>query len=300
MRWHEHTAVFSSGGVRATVLRAAFVIELYADATLLPHGGALFDALWALVPKDGAAFFINTNGRSYQALTKAALTRLRRSLDSLVDEGQHYELKDAPDFHIDAWALELLMSWHGCSVHVALPLSWLEAVGPDGAWRAVCDVVDRFPIAAATAGFGFAQPRPRECEMKSMPANLRAALLHPGLMVRNRGQEQRLDGAGQLKSVHWLTYVGQKALAKLGGVEAARDLGAGVGVHEAGGGLLLRAGPRPVADPSDVDGAAGIDALRAVDAFVRPVRLAEFIHGTTNLFMAEEPQANAWLRRFET
>jgi len=298
MSWTDTVATHTEGGVTATVLRPGFVVELYGDARVLPAGRAIFEQIWALFPKQTPFFCINKRGREYKQLTPTSLNRLLRTLDRLGDEGQFYMLKDAPDFHIDGYSAELGMGGLGTSVQFGLPTAWVDEVGPDAAVEMFRSFVDPYPFVVGTAGYGFQLTWGRECEMKGMPVNIKTALRFHGLNVRNRGQEQRMDLAGQLKTAHWLTFLGPGPLAKLGGESAAQAIGPDVTVVPAGGGVILRAGPRP--PEGDVNRQApDIEPMRKVNDFIRPIRIDAWDRATSNLFDIEPDDADAWCTRLD-
>lgn len=296
MTWTENVATVTELGITHTVLRPAFVVELYGDARVLAAGHTIFDKIWALFPKDKPFFCINKRGREYKQLTPQSLTRLLRTLDRLGEEGQFYMLKDAPNFHVDAYSAELHMGNQCAMVHFALPPSYVDDVGPEAAIEMFRGFVDAHPFLVATAGFGFHATWCRESEMAGMPVNIKTALRYFGLNVRNRGEELYLDG--RLKTAHWLTFLGDAALAKLGGKAAAHELGLEVGVIDAGTGVILRAGDEPPV--GDIDRQApDIEPMRRVNEFIRPIRIDAWQKRSSNLFFIDPDAANAWLTRLD-
>jgi hypothetical protein len=294
MEWSDNTATHQELGKSYTVMRPAFVIELYGEGDLAPHGEAIFDRVWSLLPRDREYFCINKRGREYKRLDARALARLRKTLTRLADESQFYMLKDAPDFDVVAYSAELALGAPGGRVVVGLPLELLAAQGADALEALVRGFVEDFPFHTGTAGFGFHQVFGIEAEMAGMPMNIRVARRFWGIGVRHRYQEDALHR--QLKSAHWLTFVDEPLVAQLGGDAALAKLGPEVAVTRVRGGALLRAGSTPPVGDVNVE-APDIAPMREVNAFIRPIRLDTWV--THNLFRIDPDDAHAWLTRLD-
>jgi hypothetical protein len=293
MEWTENIATHQELGKTYTVMRPAFVIELYGDEELDPHGEAIFDRVWSLFPREREFFCINKRGREYKRLDARALARLRKTLTRLDAEPQFYMLKDAPDFDVEAFSAELALGGPGRLV-VGLPLELLAERGADAFEELFRGFVTDFPFHSGTAGFGFHQVWGRECEMAGMPMNIRVARRFWGIGVRHRYQEQALQR--QLKSAHWLTFVDEELLATLGGDAAVAKLGPEVKVTPVRGGVLLRAGAEPPVGDVNLK-APDIEPMRKVNAFIKPIRIDAWI--THNLFRIDPDDAHAWLTRLD-
>lgn len=297
MTWTEISATYTELGNTVTVLRPAFALEFYGDEALIPHGRTLFEKFWDLFPDETTFYCINKRGNEYKELKPRSVSRLLKTLERLGQEAQFYMLKDAPDFHVEQYSAELSMGGMFQRLYVGLPLSFLEERGADGAAAFFTEIVDEFPFLNATAGLGFHSVWARECEQEAMPVNIRAARRYWGLMVRNRGDEERRYQP--FKSAHWLTYIGPSLLEELGGLDAAKEAaGDEVGVVEAGGGVVVRAGDEPPI--GDINRKApDIEPMRRVNAFIRPKRISEWSKHYSNLFFTDIDECNEWLTRLD-
>lgn len=297
MTWTATTATFTVLGRNHTVLTPAFVIELYCDEAIHPHGRVLFDAIWQRFPTEKKYYVIGKNGTRYKDLTPRVLTRLRRTLENLATEGQFYFIKDAPGFAVDEYTLELRSGEQPPGmVHIGMPLSFVDT-DPDAAVEFFRGLVDEFPFINGTAGYGFNFEWSREGEMKSMPVEIRAGRRFLGLNVRNRTQEGMLYR--QFKTAHWLTFISTALLEELGGTATLETvLDDQVEQIPVKHGIVLRAGKTPPI--GDVNRQApDIEPLRKVNQLIRPLRIDEWYSGGMNLFAIDPDDANAWITRLD-
>ena len=127
-------------------------------------------------------------------------------------------------------------------------------------------------------------------------------LRHPGLDWDNTGSVQnfllRWDRAlsnflPQIKRVNWLTFVSDRALARLGGPDQlAKTLGSdsAIVVHPLGQGVCIQAGPAP--QLGDIARQEFLPTYRRVAAALRPIRLEK--HSSAGGGFSDD-QAMDWL-----
>lgn len=210
-----------------------------------------------------------------------------------------YALKDAPGFDAGSAALELRVGAtraDGLSnvAYAAVPVGYPDRVGADAAVAAFVRWVEAVPFRHATAGYGFNMVWGREWEQEAMPKIMAAARRHLGVDVRERTLERLL--LDTVKGPGWLTYLGPDLLARAQAIESLDALPAAVQRISVGGGVVLRAGPKPpVGDVSRR--APDLGALKHMAKFLRPLRVAGWDCAPS--FEMEAEVANAWFARLD-
>ncbi|MHB2264868.1 type VI immunity family protein [Aliihoeflea sp. PC F10.4] len=135
--------------------------------------------------------------------------------------------------------------------------------------------------------------------MALMPALKR----FPGLDFSDPGMflvEASAADVTSIKSINWLTVLGDDALAKLGGPDAvAQKLGPTCQVHSYPGGAILQAGDVP--QLGDRNRAIVLDEYRRVAELVRPIRFSAYKRGLFVLGGGEDEreETRKWLQRFD-
>ncbi len=276
-------------------MRTGFVMEFYGDDALHAVALDLFDEIHAWIPKDTKLYVLGKNSTEYKELTSRRLNRLRKTLGALATEGQFYAIKDAEGLAVRDYSLELSIAEDPPgTLAVGLPLSFVQG-REDEAFETFRSLVDRYPFHIATAGYGFNMAWSRDAEMVGEPVQMRTALRHHGLMVRNRVHEGMLHN--QLKSVHWLTFLQTDLAETVGGAEVLGGL-QGVSTHPVAHGLLLRAGNAPAV--GDINRQApDLGPMKAVNAALKPLRIAEWFKGTTHLCRLDDEDVQGWLSRMD-
>jgi len=103
-----------------------------------------------------------------------------------------------------------------------------------------------------------------------------------------------------IKSINWLTVLGDDALAKLGGSEViAQKLGPTCEIRPYRGGLIIQAGDVP--QLGDRNRAIVLDEYRRVSELVRPIRFSAYKRGLFVLGGGEDEreETRKWLQRFD-
>ncbi|MBD9370388.1 type VI immunity family protein [Xanthomonas sp. XNM01] len=115
---------------------------------------------------------------------------------------------------------------------------------------------------------------------------------HFGMEIRHR--------TDAIRDVNWLTAIDDALLARVGGLDAARAaLGDAVVLHPYDGGVVFQAGAMPVL--GDLDNGGAPAAYRAVNAFLRPLRLAHWERPYLRVPHDVDEMAftDWWTRRFD-
>lgn len=114
------------------------------------------------------------------------------------------------------------------------------------------------------------------------------------------GREGKKDG---IKGVNWLTVVGDRYLAELGGAEevaaAVEALDARFVVHRYEGGMMIQAGPRP--QLGDARQGVWPELYVKLAKLLKPIRIVHtnpFHRGGPAILFTKE-ESEAWLRRFD-
>jgi len=104
----------------------------------------------------------------------------------------------------------------------------------------------------------------------------------------------------RIKTINWLTVLGDEVLAELGGLDAARlALGPEAILHPYPGGVVIQACEVPLLGDTHRDDIP--EAYRRVARFTRPVRFEDY---RSSLFKVFEPldrkeETRKWIRRFD-
>lgn len=297
MDWTEVHAEHAELGRTWRVARPAFVVELYGEApTMVPHGEAMLDRFLELVPEETELYYLGNNAREFKRMDARASRRIRKTLAELDKKGRSYMIKDAPEFDLNRYSIDLVLSSEAQPLNdrvcMALPVDFSSSE----AVPFFASLVKEFPIWGAVAGFGFDLVWGREFEQTGMPVIFRTAKRFTALQVRDRIQEDNM--IKKLKSAGWLTFLDEELVATAGGEDALRRAveGDGVTVRNVRDGLLFQAGPEPPIGDVNRQNKDTLP-LAAVNRGIEPVRIDRWF--STHLFGVERDEADEWLSRFD-
>lgn len=195
-------------------------------------------------------------------------------------------------------------------LRVARPL--LAPLGMEEAWpEALLAICRRVKPVSGYGGIGVIQSPNNGISHRYEPIVYELAQRFPGLEVDFpidhaiwlcKGRDKR----GGIKGVNWLTVIGERWLAELGGAAAVQ---AGLAVLDPRfvvqgyeGGVMIQAGAQPELGDSRHNAWPGLYVKLA--QYLKPIRISEhrpFGHaGPGERFGNRSEDAEAWLRRFDT
>lgn len=151
-----------------------------------------------------------------------------------------------------------------------------------------------------TAGHaGFAMDWSRYFEQKACPHAYQKGMRHLGFDVPGESNDCLVVGHDSMKTVNWLTLLGQPLLSKLGGVDQIRARASNrIKLRPTGGGLMLEAGDAP--EVGDVNRGDPLPAYAEVYKLVEPVAEVGIQRSKAMTFLPGDEHQNTlrWLRRF--
>lgn len=178
-------------------------------------------------------------------------------------------------------------------LEISFPTEHLQPVGNEAFVSFVRSVAEALPYSAGYASLALAYNAESHVGAAGeIIAPL--ALRHHGLDV-HRHAYTRYDLADLSPGARWLTFLGEKLVNQLGGVEALKARVPSVTVEPVGAGLMLRAGAEP--EIGDVNEGRNTPLLRTVAHAIEPVTM----FGCRELLplFAENPDTlDRWERRF--
>lgn len=218
------------------------------------------------------------------------------------------DARGAGVFSLHALGQERRSYTHLGYLRISVPISWLaDAPGAlAGMVRAICD--DLKPT-SGYGGISVNESWDTSISSKYEPYVYRWAQRFPGLEVDytsshsiwlRKGREGSRPG---VKGADWLTIIGDRFLAEMGGRDAfcagLTALDARFSVVTYDGGLIIQAGPRP--DLGDVERGAWPELYVKLSKYLKPIRISQH-----RPFQYEGPgerfdlaRSEAWLRRFD-
>ncbi len=300
MKWTDTKVICTESGKSFLVAKPAFVIALYGDSSLNPYGVHILDKWMELLHNESSLFYLAKRSHHFKHVTPRIISNIRKALNNLEQEGQFYMLKDAAEFAVGQYSIELNMGIQAGSgsanrVHISLPVDYPNLTGLDKTIELFQYFVDSFPVRHATAGYGFDLVWGREWEMEALPVIIRAARRYLALDVRHRLTESSLLDC--LKGPGWLTYLHSDLLEKTGGLQASgKEFEETIRTISCSQGVIMQAGVSPPL--GDVNRhAKDINPLRLVSHFLKPLQIDKWL--ATNLFDANEFDANEWFSRLD-
>lgn len=154
-------------------------------------------------------------------------------------------------------------------------------------------------------GFGVIESHDRSISQRYAPKVYQLAQRFPGLEVDYPTGHSlwQLQGGGGIKGVNWLTVVGDRWLARLGGADAVQAALASLDtrfvLHRFEGGIIIQAGQRP--EMGDAERNVWPALYVKLAKYLKPIRITEhrpFQQGGAGLRFDKE-RSEAWLRRFD-
>lgn len=171
--------------------------------------------------------------------------------------------------------------------------------------QTVLGLCHRLKPVSGYAGVGMTRCADYRIATRYSPIEYELAQRFPGLEIDSPVTHTNWlsKGEGGIKGVNWLTVVGDRFLARLGGVDAVCAAIAALDtryvVHRFDGGVLIQAGPRPELGAVEMDDWPVLYVKLA--KLLKPIRVLS--HDSFH-WRGAEPRfdretSEAWLRRFE-
>jgi hypothetical protein len=178
--------------------------------------------------------------------------------------------KDASGFHVDYRGLRIPSPWpgreHDASVLLLrLPTEYLEEQGPAHVRALAIDLAEELPFNSGYVDLCL-------CELGTGGSKELLELVHaryPGIHVAGAGAKLSMDT--WVDGVHWMNFLGQPVLGKLGGVSAVRQRLAPSGVSLqglSGDRLLITLSEWP--EVGDVEAGESLPRHRALARLLEP------------------------------
>lgn len=265
------------------VLNLCFDVVMYTfhDFTAIPDAVLYFyNRCMAYCPQGALKWYATENMSKHKPVTARTLAMVpgwlkkdappKPILHIHLKDGENYA--DAAGYALWLWGNEAgEVSSHGEDANVVrftVPASHVTG-RVDELKALVLDLAGHFPFDSGHAGYVLetTQYRLRDGERAAFPLSMS----HPGLDIANPISDSVALARTAIKGVNWLTLLCAERLAQAGGAAAFEPLrGHGVSLQAVGTGVLIQAGPVPVAD----DGSKGdaLDAYRAVYRVLAPLQ----------------------------
>lgn len=315
MMGDEHTdgRTFETSSKDRELTALTIDLAIYLDHSLAPHGDALIkalDAFLALVPRETLTWYRTdtmTRGKPCTARSLAipktwfrpgSAPKLHHFLE--VHDGPAYASVPRSGFRLSSYELEAgaQRPWEPSRVRFMFPAATFHA-NPAPVLQLAQQLADDFPIVSGHGGYCIERNDAYYSEA-SMMAAYPLAMRFQGADLDYRLSDEEFTF---LKTVNWLTLVGNPLLERIGGPDALAERlkDSGVQVHRAKLGLILQAGERPAL--GDVNRGEWLPAYRAVyralsDLFA-PAFTPAFHLTIPGDGHANEEKTEAWYRRFE-
>jgi hypothetical protein len=189
-------------------------------------------------------------------------------------------------------------------LRVSFPVLWFSD-HPGSLTSALLDICRRLRPVSGYGGIGVIESPDITKSQRYEPIVYELAQRFPGLEVDYPVSHSiwLAEGEGGIKGVNWLTVVGDRWLAKLGGTDAVHaDLAAldrRFLVHRFDGGVMIQAGPRP--ELGDAESNDWPELYVKLSKYMEPIRIKRhrpFQHVDPG-FGFDKERSEAWLRRFD-
>jgi hypothetical protein len=269
---------------------------------------AILERFHALVPKGIFKWYITesmTKDKPCAARTfgipsawwrEGAARKATRYLQ--IKDGEAYNSLPTHAVRLSCYELEAGKSrpWEPSSLRFVFPASWAEEK-PGVLLEMALLVADRLPIASGHAGLCIERSSYRE--EAAIRSAYPLAMRFQGIDIDYRLCQAEFE---HLKTVNWITIVGDELVARIHGRAAVRARAAqsGVQVHETAHGIVLQAGDRPAL--GDINRGELLPAYRAayrcVAGLFAPAFAPAFHLTVPRDSQRNEELTEAWYRRF--
>jgi hypothetical protein len=151
MDWKTLSAEYTELGRTMVVARPALAFELYGEGPrMASQGQQILDRFLTLLPQRTELHVLGNNDRAYKKVTPQSLRRIQKTLAELEKRGRFYTFKNAPEFEVGTFSLELhLGSSHRSiadTVQIACPVEWGDAEKVERTVEVFASFVSDFPF----------------------------------------------------------------------------------------------------------------------------------------------------------
>jgi hypothetical protein len=225
---------------------------------------------------------------------------------SLIYHGAASE-RGASDFYVEALGMERQPYEDLGFFRVAFPLLWFGE-NPGSLPEALLDICRKLKPLSGYGGIGVVESPDTSISSDYAPVVYEWAQRFPGLEAdypigHSIWLSEGRDGRGGIKGVNWLTVVGDRWLAEMGGADGVAAglsaLDSGFVVQRFEGGVLIQAGPHPELGVADLN--LWPELYVKLAKYLKPIRITKHrpfqMGGPGERFDLE--RSRAWLRRFD-
>lgn len=279
------------------------------DEPLTRHGPAVervLEALWGILPKERMSIY-RTETMRYEKPVGPRTLNIPKTWwrpGGRHREVRYFQVRDGGmpsqvprcGLRISSYELEdgKPRLWEPSRVRFMLPAEAV-AENPQPLLHIALTLANELPLLSGHAGYCI--ERSEFAEGQSLAAAYPLAMRYPGADIDYRLSDEEFD---YLKTVNWLTTVGDRFLERIGGRAAvrARVDHPDVVVHDAKFGLIFQAGEAPAL--GDVNRGELLPAYRAVYRVLADLFASEFTPAfRLGVAALEDPEkTEAWYRRF--
>jgi hypothetical protein len=294
------------------VASPSFAVDLYTDkpfTTIAEQVLACYDMFLRLCPPDRLRYYATetmdrhkeTSARTFTMLPtwlkKGAPARKYVFLELMSGEDR----EAVPDFRLFVGGFEpgsIGYSDRAANqIRLCVPAAW-GADHPSEMRDMVIHLASLVPFTAGHAGYSMEWSR--YFKMKACPHAYRVGMRHPGFDIPGGANDRLMVGHDGLKTVGWLTLVGEPLLTSLGGTgRLEQQASVQVRTRPSGTGMMIEAGDLP--EVGDVNRGDRLPALAEAFRLVAPVAQTAFQRSKAMTFLPGDMYENTqrWLRRFE-
>ena len=295
--------VFEADG--AVYLRLCMALTVYFEGTVEEHQAGIQHFYTTALERIGAdlRFYQTDSMKKPKPVKRGSAEAMRALMHVGAKVPVFYKLfvesedaaQAAPRYSIAIQANRMLRAG---ALRLAMPVE--EVLGREQDFVALAAELTR--KLAFTSGYGgFSFNLAEESDLQSIGKVRSAALSHRWYGIDVESLSTTIYAVRQgLKSAGWLTLVGSRWLATLGGTEALTAvLPAAITVHPLPSGVLIQAGPRPLM--GDVNRQEDLGPYRAVGRVLAPIRSPEHPRYLFKEALENEDDGwtQQWLARFD-
>lgn len=180
-------------------------------------------------------------------------------------------------------------------IEMRFPADFMQSYGTDSFVGLALKMADLLPYDSGYASLSLNWAVDSTLPMAA-PKIVPLALRHPGYDV-HMNNDTRYALGHRSRGARWLTFLGNRLVAQLGGRESLKDqLDPAIQIMEAGQGIAIRAGAAPL--PGDINRKDTLPLLCSVARAIKPVTYFNDDIMLDHMFGGDETRLERWERRF--